>query len=167
MKHEPRKTFSLYPLFLIFLKLFAQHTWLWGRRTIGRGLFLTLSREVWPICKSRQNVMSDNWHFWPPDWILQSRACLQASSWGCSLLSSCSQPLFPQKLAHRLSKNTKLCFISEKDGPQKSILFPYCKQCGKANSCYLQWNMTTWIIEASMITKTLKTDTTVIYKNKC
>lgn len=138
--------------------MFTQHMWLWGRRTIGRGLGLTLLREVW-ICKSRQNVMGDNWHFWPPDWILQSRACLLASSWGCSLLSSHSQPLFPQKLA-RISKNTKLHFISEKDGP-------YCKQCGKANSSYLQWNMTTWIIEASMITKTLKTDTTLIYKNKC
>lgn len=131
MKHEPRKTFSLYPLLLIFLKLFAQHTWLWRRRTIGRGLVLTLSREVWRICKSRQNVMGDNWHFWPPDWILQSRACLQASSWGCSLLSNCSQPLFPQKLAHRLSKNTKLCSISEKDGPQKSILFPYANNVGR------------------------------------
>ena len=47
-----------------------------------------------------------------------------SSSWGCSLLSNCSQPLFHQKLAHRLRKNTKLCSISEKDGPQKSILFP-------------------------------------------
>lgn len=126
MKHEPRKTFSLYPLLLIFLKLFAQHTWLWRRRTIGRGLVLTLSREVWHICKSRQKCNG-----WQLTFLTSRLNIAISSSWGCSLLSNCSQPLFPQKLAHRLRKNTKLCSISEKDGPQKSILFPYANNVGR------------------------------------